>query len=305
MATNFTFEVLISTYKRENLLERTLTSLMLEKIPDSLLGVLVIENGPKKSAEDVCRKFLTRKIKINYIHQPTLGLSAARNAGSKAAQADMLLFFDNDLRFSGITLQSYADAFNKFGLDFYYGGPLYPDYEAPPPEWIKPFLPPSAKGWELDLSTEICDCTGFLGGNHAVPRNHLLDIAGYDNICAEGEAGGVGEESRLQRKLLTKGLRAVYVPKAKVWHYVPKDRCTPEWILFRRYRHGLTEGKYMFHEAGNVRNIRNVPLWIWHEYLLLKKSRLLNILIGRRQSQYFETLCRLAEFRGIIDALKK
>ena len=46
----------------------------------------------------------------------------------------------------------------------------------------------------------------------------------------------------MQRRLVTAGLKAVCVPQALVYHWVPRERCSPEWALERAYRNGIRSG---------------------------------------------------------------
>jgi GT2 family glycosyltransferase len=54
----------------------------------------------------------------------------------------------------------------------------------------------------------------------------------------------------MQRRLHSHDVPGIYVPDAKVWHYVPAARCSPEWALSRTYQHGLAVGVRMKHELG-------------------------------------------------------
>lgn len=40
----------------------------------------------------------------------------------------------------------------------------------------------------------------------------------------------------MQIRLLDGGVSPVYLPAAKVWHYVPTKRCSVEWAIERTYR---------------------------------------------------------------------
>ena len=43
----------------------------------------------------------------------------------------------------------------------------------------------------------------------------------------------------MQARLRKAGVRPVYVPAARVWHYVPAERSSPAWAEARAYRHGV------------------------------------------------------------------
>jgi hypothetical protein len=69
----------------------------------------------------------------------------------------------------------------------------------------------------------------------------------------------------MQRRLLKMGLIATYVPEARVWHYVPIDRCTPAWTIERSYRNGVQDG--LFVRRVNSKSWCLPPWWITKRYL--------------------------------------
>lgn len=69
----------------------------------------------------------------------------------------------------------------------------------------------------------------------------------------------------MQRRLLDRGLGAIYVPEARVWHYVPQSRCTPEWTIDRNYRNGIQDG--LFARGGNRKPWSLPPWWITSRYI--------------------------------------
>ncbi len=46
----------------------------------------------------------------------------------------------------------------------------------------------------------------------------------------------------MQLSLIAAGLEGQYVPQALVHHWVPRDRCSPQWALERAYRNGVRRG---------------------------------------------------------------
>lgn len=54
-------------------------------------GVWVVENGPQTGLEAVCADFAAH-LPLHYVHAPQLGLSAARNAGARACEGEVILF---------------------------------------------------------------------------------------------------------------------------------------------------------------------------------------------------------------------
>lgn len=60
----------------------------------------------------------------------------------------------------------------------------------------------------------------------------------------------------MQARLRRAGATPVYVPQAWVWHYIPAERCSAEWIIDRAYRHGVS---YAMDRGGGGGGL---PAWV-------------------------------------------
>ncbi len=261
--------IVIPVYNDNQLIIKLLLSLSNIIIPDSLLEVIIVENGIYQKNYAIETEFIL-PIPIKYIYTKKASVANARNIGFKHSQADVVIFFDNDMTFNNDTLMAYDQAIQRYGLGFFYGGSLEANYEEKPPEWLFHFLPWSAKGHSLGDALKEIDQALFLGGNHAIPKQAMLELdVGYDEMCPHGDQLSlVGEETRLQEKLLQKGLKGIYVPKATVHHWVPKEKCSENWVLEREFRHGLTDAYEYDSHQEKKRSLLNVPLWIWKSYFI-------------------------------------
>lgn len=295
--------VVIPAYGRPELLARTLESMTRAVWPSGFETVRVVENGPRGEIESVVRRY-TELLPVRYQHEPTLGLSAARNAGLACCETDIVLFFDSDIRLENDSLLAYRRAFDECGINSFYGGPISPDYVRPPAEWLHAFLPPSARGFDLGEddfwlarpSPDRLDKPLLIGGNMAFPRLPLLEVGGFDPVGASGDRGGVGEETRVQLRLFEAGYHGRYVAGARVWHYVPVENCSPEWALGRAYRHGLTDG-LMARKSGRRSGVQR---WMIRHAVELEARCLWARLRGQSLSERFSTEWKRARFRGLM-----
>lgn len=279
-------DVVIPTCGRPDMLERTLRSIAGARWPVEFNHIIVVENGAALGAKSICEQ-VSDVLPVRYLLEKKVGSSFARNAGIQASDADIIVFLDDDVKVSRNLFEAYAAAFRSCGTDWYFGGPVEPEYELPPPAWLEQYLPPSTKGFRLAPYEQQVDRPCFLGANHAVPRALLALSDSYDDVCAFGLGGTLGEETRLQQRLLAKGYRALYVPNAIVWHHVPADRCSPQWALERNYRAGLTEGIMGARQQDGVRRRGGVPMWIWRAYIGARLHELVGRLAGEEQDLQF------------------
>ena len=85
--------VIIPTCNRPDLLPRAIKSVLSQIYQD--FEIIVVDDGDKRSAENVVRQFKDNRIK--YIkHVERKGGAAARNTGIKAAQGEFIAFLDDD-----------------------------------------------------------------------------------------------------------------------------------------------------------------------------------------------------------------
>ena len=301
----YSIGIVIPTFGKDTILERTLNSLASAKLPDSVSGIWVIENGMRYNAKSICEK-LAPRLKTYYIHEKTAGLATARNRGIKEADVDAIIFFDDDMKFSRNTIIAYDLALQKNGLDFFYGGPLAPDYEHTPEKWIIKHLPPSAQGFTLGNTEIFIKKPRFLGGNHAIPKKLLLKYGGYSGESATGtKGGGVGEETRLQESMIKDGHMGIYVTDAMVFHYVPTDRCNEKWLIHRRYRHGYTEGIDNFETfTKDTKLILGIPRWLLAKWVFTQIRAYYSTLITDLNTEdRFLIKSQAAELRGVIHGI--
>jgi GT2 family glycosyltransferase len=233
-------QVVIATKDRPDLLQRTLETLAHCEPPPRFRGVVVIENGGGSSGRDVCRR-AAAWLKVSYDQFRAANKCAALNHVLERSPDGLLLFLDDDVRPTGGLLCAYARAASGTRGGIFYGGPIAPDYEVPPPEWLVPFLPPSARGWSWGNDQDpFVHEPVFLGANWAAFAADLRGIGGFDPGMGPGSASGsLGDETDAQARLLAAGVRGRYVPDALLYHWVPRDRSTPSWALERAYRHGV------------------------------------------------------------------
>jgi len=251
--------VLLATAGPAERLQETLKSLSECQFPESFRETIVVENGPRSGiAEILAAQSELLRIRHVYVAEPNK--SIALNQAIEALDDCLIYFIDDDVRFGPQVLMEYAAAaLDKPG--FYFGGPTSVDYQARPPDWLIPYLPPSARGWSPSvrwvsprraLEINACDaCVEgvdldvpvFRGFNWAAFSEDVKRAGGFNPDRGPGaRTNATGQEMDMQSRLIAIGVRGKYLSRARVWHYVPTSRCTPKWTLQRAYRDGVGRG---------------------------------------------------------------
>ena len=235
--------VVMPTHRRPELLARTLRSLASCAKPQAFARTIVVENGGKHGAEEVVRH-ADSSLKTEYRFYGWNNKSAALNSVLETVKDCLLVFFDDDIRFATETLCAYARAAEGMDCGRFFGGPTGVDYEEPPPEWLRARLPASARGFALDPPPDVVKWPQFfLGFNWAAFSQDLKRCGGFNAAYGpEGSTVAGGQDSSIQETLCRLGTVGHYLPDAMVWHYVPKERCSPQWAHQRTYRGGISVG---------------------------------------------------------------
>ena len=241
---NKKFVIIIPTAYRHDRINSTLESLTHCHKPESFNATIVVENGPKTNVEQIISRY-KENLSIRYLYVERPNKANALNEAIKQAGESFIFFSDDDVRYSKDVLTAYASAAARRKGKEFYGGPVKIDYaKEPPPSWMHEFLPPSAKGFEVNSgSNELRRGRLPLGFNWAVSSEDILSVGGFNPIFGPGSSyTSLGDETDLQARLLDSGFRGVYVPDALVWHYVPPERCNKRWLLKRAYNWGTERG---------------------------------------------------------------
>jgi len=240
--------ILFATAQRPELVKRTLEGLTITEKPPAFQGIWVVENGSRQGVEQIVADFSTT-LPVHYLYSEEASKPASLNLGLSKLPNSLVYMTDDDVRFYPETLLALAEAATKAPGNSYFGGPFDVDYDSPPPSWLKPWLPYSARGWSRPHDQPTLLSRGrFIGFNWAVYRDDLRRLNGFDPTIGPGStADSTGDETEFQRRLGKQGFQPWYVPGMRLAHYVPESRCSPEWAIDRAYRHGVGWGQLHRH----------------------------------------------------------
>lgn len=99
--------IVIPAYNVEQTLERCVESVLRQKFRD--FQVILVDDGSTDRSGEICDELSKRDHRIQVVHQPNKGLSAARNAGIKKSKGEYITFIDSDDYIHGDTLKPLMD----------------------------------------------------------------------------------------------------------------------------------------------------------------------------------------------------
>lgn len=88
--------IIIPMFKVEAYIRRCLDSCLKQDLSSDQYEIIVVNDGSPDNSYSIAIKYANTHKNIKVLTQPNAGLSAARNAGIKAAQGDYLFFVDSD-----------------------------------------------------------------------------------------------------------------------------------------------------------------------------------------------------------------
>ena len=230
------FSILIATFNRAAVLRQTLDSLAALR-PEGSWEVIVIDNNsPDDTRQVVEAAAATFPVPLRYVFEAEPGRSAALNRGFRAAEGELLVTTDDDVKVEPDWLDRIAAGFETHGCD-YLGGRVLPVWPGALPAWLP------ARNEVLCGVIAVLDygASPFrygarvpLGVNMAIRREALRRAGEFDPRVGRKAGTLLGQEVREWCvRAHAAGLVGYYVPDVVVHHLIPQDRLTKSY--FRRW----------------------------------------------------------------------
>lgn len=234
---------IICTHNRDAYLGTAIDSLLAQ----DFLGefeIIVVDNASTDNTRTVVEA--RSHPHLQYVYEPTLGLSVARNTGAAKAQAPLLAYLDDDAVASRQWLRVLAGAYQAHATLAIAGGKvtLLWAEDMVPPQWLSPGLAANLGLYDLGEDVVWIDRPGLTprGLNYCIRRTFLEAIGGFDlNLGRVGKNLLSNEELLMTELALQQGWQVAYLPDALVGHHVAVERSRPTWFLQRGWWQGISE----------------------------------------------------------------
>ncbi len=287
--------VVVCTYNRAELLERTLSALQGQRVAPGLSWELVVvDNNSTDRTKDVVEAFkATSGVPTTYLFEGRQGKSIALNTGIHAATGEFLAFTDDDCRPEPTWLQDIVDCVGRWDADGV-GGRILPEWSSPPPPWL-------ATDRHLWTSIAMLDdsevrrvelgpwqrANGFRvwGANMAFRRSAFDAVGGFNPASGpRGLKKYSHEEIELVRKLVEAGKVVMYDPAPTVHHWVGAERLRKRFYRWHSFYYG--EGSAFRSGPPKGRHVLGVS-----PYLLVELGRHVAGWIGASLRRDPEVFC--------------
>ncbi|HZT53973.1 MAG TPA: glycosyltransferase, partial [Gaiellaceae bacterium] len=247
------------------------------------LEVLVVDNRPAGSpVRAALEAAFGADRRVRYLAEPKRGLSAARNAGLRAAQGELVAFVDDDVVVDEHWLGALRETFAGDPEADAVTGPIAPlELETAAQVLVEQFGAFN-KGFTRRRISRA-DSAGIplfpyaaghfgSGANMAFRAAALRELGGFDVSLGAGTVARGGEDLDVCVRLIAEGRTLVYEPSALVWHRHPDALAA---VRRQAFGYGIGLGamlaKHVLFGAERLHVLRLVPRGI--HYLLDSGSR--------------------------------
>lgn len=221
---------------------------------------MVVNNNSTDSTAADFEAFAARypDYNLRMVLETNQGLSYARNRGIRESEGEYIAIVDDDERIAPEFVASYVALFDDVPDAVAAGGPIVAEYPTGRPRWMSAFTErPIAN--TMYFGEEVREFPrGRVpgGGNMALRRSAVRRYGVFDtSLGYVGESLVGGEESDLFERLQIAEAKYYYVPKAVMYHIIPKEKLTVEYLRRLSYNVGVSQlrrARY-YHRKGRVR----------------------------------------------------
>lgn len=221
--------VIVCTHSRSALLRNCLGSLVIQD-PNYTFTVLIVDNASSDDTQTVSRYFCQRFNHFQYLFEPKLGLSQARNTGMLKANSDYVAYLDDDALADPDWVKNIFKFIQTHPGVIAFGGPYSHFSFAQIPDWY----PLDTVRYSLGDHEKIIEIgkEWISGSNMIFHRQTLIALNGFSlKLGMKGRSPGYGEETDLLYRIQDRQFPVYYSPTIPILHWVNPEKLSLSWLL--------------------------------------------------------------------------
>jgi glycosyltransferase involved in cell wall biosynthesis len=215
----------VPTHDRAGYLDVTLASLLDQDFAEPY-EVIVVDDGSHDATPDVIRRHGVRAL----VHDAARGPNAARNAGARAAESDLIALVDDDVFAPREWLRELVEGARHHPEAEAFGGPIRARLEGRAPRSCGREQPPVTT---LDLGVTDVAAELVWSANMLLRRSALARAGDFDESLPAG-----GDEEDWLRRLAERGGRVFYIAAAALDHRRVGDDVRLRSLMRSAYHRG-------------------------------------------------------------------
>ncbi|MBN3039648.1 MAG: glycosyltransferase family 2 protein [Candidatus Omnitrophica bacterium] len=236
--------VIVCTYNRAALLEKTLNSLIVQK-PDFGFEILVIDNNSSDNTSETVENLKSRAVSpISYFLEKKLGIAVARNRGADLAKGQYIAYIDDDAVASPNWLREIINAFSLVKpKPACCVGRVKLDWQGERQKWFPKEHETLLGKYDFGDSKKFLGSQGYLVTmNAAFDRDIFLRLGKFKTYLGrKGNCLLSGEDNNMYDRIYQAKHPIYYNPDQLIYHFVPDQRQTLRWLTKRIFWDGATQ----------------------------------------------------------------
>ncbi|GAB2698888.1 hypothetical protein GCM10027037_24080 [Mucilaginibacter koreensis] len=226
--------VIIPTYNpKAHILRRTLQALREQTLPLQHWELVMVDNN----SADAIDADISWHLHSCIIREPKPGLTSARLAGIKASVGSIIVMVDDDNLLDHNYLKNALDIFTRHPFMGAAGGKSIPDFEIPPPAWLKEFYNnlalrnpgeyESVSKWDNKYPADAP-----IGAGMVLRRQALKTYISKKHTISDrsGNALSSGGDNDMVIEALKSGWQVGYFPSLSLTHVIPAARMSEHYL---------------------------------------------------------------------------
>jgi glucosyl-dolichyl phosphate glucuronosyltransferase len=256
MADKVKNSVVITTYNRADYLRKCLDAIAAQEIDPTTTETIIVDNNSQDQTKSIVDDFihLHPHLMIRYLLETRQGTSFARNCGVQNAVGEYVFFTEDDAAPFPDWIKNISEQFKDPTL-MCAGGPIVLDYQGQPrPLYLQGDLQGLLGGFQLPYSmpTYVYTWTEYpWGGNMAFRKSIFSEVGLFNTDMGPlGQKRLTAEETEFIHRINQSGGKIIYIPAARVRHFVPPERLQKSHLY--RVALGLASSHVYLTQYSNV-----------------------------------------------------
>lgn len=239
--------IAICTYNRAGYLKDTLEGLAVQDTDPSLYEILVINNNSSDGTEAVCEIFskTNPQAEFRWIRETRQGLSFARNKAAKEAQAQVLLYIDDDVFLPKDFVRTAILYAENRESTLCAGGRIFVSFDdhKKQPDWIPRELMPMFGLHDLGKHDMTYPSGNFPRGGNMIIRKNVFDAFGYFDTQLGRSANKLlgSEEKAFFERIRKNGVELHYWAGLTLVHRIGNQRLSKDYLKMQSVGIGQSE----------------------------------------------------------------
>ncbi|MEW6116837.1 MAG: glycosyltransferase family 2 protein [Nitrospirota bacterium] len=267
--------ILLATYRRPDMLVRTLESFCHLTAEELDWEVIVVDNADDEDTRQIVERFRS-VLEVTCLVERKRGKNNALNRGLEGARGELLIFTDDDVIADPMWLIEMWEGAARWPDHAVFGGRIIPKFDSTriPISKKHPFFRGAyvLADWEIDEGPY--DASYVWGPNMAVRAE--IFRKGWRFNTDVGPNGGnyiMGSETEFTVRLEKEGFRSVYLPGSLVFHQIRPEQLKAKWLYGRSFRDGRQ--KALWYGRPDVPSVFGVPRYMIRQLIEARIKRLL------------------------------